>query len=61
MKWLFEQYGFTHDGSRPDIMPSVRSTTSSSCGSITRESIVRGLDPKLNDSSWRGVWVGEEG
>ncbi|MCA1559636.1 MAG: M14 family metallopeptidase, partial [Acidobacteria bacterium] len=64
MKWLFEQYGFTHDvvastdinalGSKYDVivLPS----------GITRDSIVRGLDPKLNDSSWQWAYgVGEEG
>ena len=65
MKWLFEQYGFNHRtiastdfnadlGSQYDaiVLPS----------GTSRDTIVRGLDPKRNDTEWAWAYgVGDDG
>jgi hypothetical protein len=65
MKWLFEQYGFNHrvveSGDFNGELSALYDAIVLPSG-ISRETIVRGLDPKRHDKEWAWAYgVGEAG
>jgi hypothetical protein len=65
MKWLFEQYGFNHQTiASTDFIADLAAQFDSIVlpDGISREAIVRGLDPKRHDKEWTWAYgVGDAG